>query len=47
MANTYFMVSEIFTGVTKEFIGNNRGQIYLEKSKSDYSDEQKESNTAS
>ena len=39
------MVSEIFTGVAKKLVENNEGKLYLEKSKSDHSDEQKESNT--
>ena len=46
VANTYFMVNEIFTGETKEFMENNEGKLYLFKSKSDRSDEQKESDTA-
>ena len=46
VANIYFMVSEIFTGETKKLIENNKGEICLSKSKSDHSDEQKESNTA-
>ena len=40
------MVSEIFTGETKKLVENNKGELDLEKSKSDHSDEQKESNTA-
>ena len=38
------MVSESFTGVAKKLVENNEGKLYLEKSKSDHSDEQKESN---
>ena len=41
VVNTYFMMSEIFTGVAKELMENNKGEIYLKKSKSDHSDEQK------
>ena len=41
VANTYFMVSEIFTGETKKFMENNEGDFYLFKPKSDHSDEQK------
>ena len=41
VANTYFMVSEIFTGKTKIFMENNEGELYLSKSKSDHSDKQK------
>ena len=40
------MVSEIFTGKAKELMENNEGKLILKKSKSDHSDEQKESNTA-
>ena len=46
VANTYFMVSEIFTRESKKFVENNEGELYLFKSKSDHSDKQKESNTA-
>ena len=46
MVNIYYMVSEIFTGEAKELVENNEGTLILEKSKSDHSDEQKESNTA-
>ena len=45
VVNIYFMVSEIFTGETKEVMENNEGELYIFKSKSDHSDEQKESNT--
>ena len=41
VANIYFMVSEIFTGMTKKFMENNKGEIYLYESKNDHSDEQK------
>ena len=40
------MVREIFIVKAKEFMENNKGEIYLSKSKSDHSDEEKESNTA-
>ena len=40
------MVSEIFTGKTKKIMENNEDKLYLFKSKSDHSDEQKEKNTA-
>ena len=40
------MVSEIFTGETKKFVKINEDEFNFEKSKSDHSDEQKESNTA-
>ena len=46
VANIYFIVSEIFTGETKKLVENNKGELDLEKSKSDHSDEQKESGTA-
>ena len=46
MANIYFMVSEIFTGETKKFVKINEDEFNFKKSKSDHSDEQKESNTA-
>ena len=46
VANTYFVVSDIFTGETKKFVENNEGKLYLFKSKSNHSDKQKESNTA-
>ena len=46
MVNIYYTVSEIFTGEAKELVENNDGKLILEKSKSDHSDEQKESNTA-
>ena len=41
VVSTYFMMSEIFTGVAKELMENNKDEIYLKKSKSDHSDEQK------
>ena len=41
MANTYFMVSEIFTGQAKELVENNEGKLILKKSKSDHFDKQK------
>ena len=40
------MVSEIFTEKTKKFMENNEGELYVFESKSDHSDEQKESNIA-
>ena len=40
------MVSEIFTGETKKFVKINEDEFNFKKSKSDHSDEQKESNTA-
>ena len=46
VANIYFMVSEIFTGNTKKFMENNKGELYVFESESDHSDEQKESNRA-
>ena len=46
VVNIYYMVSKIFTGEAKELVENNEGKLILKKSKSDYSDEQKESNTA-
>ena len=39
VANTYFMVSEIVAGKTKEFMENNEGEIYVFESKIDHSDE--------
>ena len=39
------MVSEIFTGETKELVENNEANLILKESKSGHSDEQKESNT--
>ena len=45
VANTYFLVTEIFTGQTKKFMENNEGKLYLFKSKSGHADKQKESNT--
>ena len=39
------MVSEIFTGETIESVEDNKGNLIFKKSKSDHSDEQKESNT--
>ena len=46
VANIYFMVSEIFTGNTKKFMENNKGELYVFESESHHSDEQKESNIA-
>ena len=46
VAKTYFMMNEIFTGVAKEIKENNKAEIYVSESKSVYSDEQIESNTA-
>ena len=46
VANIYFMVSEIFTEKTKQLIEKNEGELYVFKSESDHSDEQKESNIA-
>ena len=41
--NTYFMLSETFNGETKKSVKNNEGGLDFFKSKSDHSDEQKES----
>ena len=46
VVNIYYMVSDTFTGEAKELVENNEGKLILKKSKSDHSDEQKESNTA-
>ena len=46
VANIYFMVSGIFTGKTKKFLENNEDELYLFKSKSNHSNEQKESKIA-
>ena len=35
-------MSEIFSGVTREFIENSKDEIYLYESKNDHSDEQEE-----
>ena len=40
------MVSETFTGKTKESMENNKGELYVSELKSVYSDEQKELNAA-
>ena len=45
VANTYFMVNEIFTGEATKFMENYKGELYLSKSKTDHSNEQKDSNT--
>ena len=46
VVNIYLQVNEIFTGKTKKFMKNNEDELYLFESKSDHSDEQKESNIA-
>ena len=39
MVNIYFMVSEIFTGEARKLVENSKGNLILEKSKRDHSDE--------
>ena len=40
-------MSEIFSGVTREFIENSKDEIYLYESKNDHSDEQEETDEES